>query len=329
MPNRIAPGDAMRRVTVPLAGALLLFTACASAATQCADGVVLQVLGSGGPIADDGRASASYIVWVDGASKVMVDVGGGAFLRFGEAGASFDELDHIAISHFHTDHSADLVTLFKTGFFSDRTRPLGISGPDGSGPFPSLSAYLENNIGRSGAYAYLSGYLDGSGGLVKLEPVELEAASRATQPVTGNAGDAIEITATGVPHGIVPTMGYRVRIGETEMVFASDQNGNDEAFVEFARDADVLVMHLAAPEGIEGSFRALHAPPSRIGDIAAASNARKLVLSHLTRWSLADLERNLAIVRARYDGDIVLADDLMCITPPGPATGRAEPGGSN
>ena len=90
-----------------------------------------------------------------------------------------------------------------------------------------------------------------------------------------------------------------------------------------------LVMHLAAPEGIEGSFRALHAPPSRIGDIAAASNARKLVLSHLTRWSLPDLEANLATIRERYDGEIVLAEDLMCITPPDPATGRAEPGDSN
>ena len=38
-----------------------------------ADGVAVQVLGSGGPIADDARASTGYIVWIDGHSRVLVD----------------------------------------------------------------------------------------------------------------------------------------------------------------------------------------------------------------------------------------------------------------
>ena len=77
------------------------------------DRVSLQVLGSGGPIADDARASSSYLVWRAGKSRFLVDVGGGAFLCFAEAGASFTDLDLIAISHFHTDHAADLPALLK------------------------------------------------------------------------------------------------------------------------------------------------------------------------------------------------------------------------
>ena len=295
----------------------VLISLPAAAAGQCHDaaGVTLQILGSGGPIADDARASSAYLLWLDGQARVMVDAGGGAFLRFGEAGAKFADLDHIAISHFHTDHSADLVTLLKTGFFSDRTRPLGISGPAGGGPFPSLTGYLSANIGKDGAYGYLSGYMDGTGGLVRLEPVELDPSGDDVQVVRFMSDREITITATGVPHGIVPAIAYRVRIGETDFVFASDQNGNDERFVDFAQDADVLVMHLVAPEGIEGSFRALHAPPSRIGEIARAADAGKLVLSHLTRWSLPELDANVATVREHYDGEIVLAEDLMCVSP--------------
>ena len=287
------------------------------AAAQCPspEGVTLQILGSGGPIADDARASSAYLVWLDGKSRVLVDVGGGAFLRFGEAGARFEDLDHIAISHFHTDHAADFVTLLKTGFFTDRTRPIGVSGPAGGGPFPSLTDYLAANVGGDGAYQYLSGYMDGSGGLVRLEPVELDPSGDEVQAVRFMTDRDITITATGVPHGIVPAIAYRVRVGETEIVFASDQNGNDDRFIEFAKDADVLVMHLVAPEGIEGSFRALHAPPSRIGEIASAANTGKLVLSHLTRWSLPDLDDNVAIVREHFDGEIVLAEDLACIDP--------------
>lgn len=77
-----------------------------SMANPCppATGVALQVLGSGGPIADDGRASSSCLIWVDGKSRVLIDAGGGAFLRFGEARASSHDLDFIGLSHFHADH---------------------------------------------------------------------------------------------------------------------------------------------------------------------------------------------------------------------------------
>ena len=281
---------------------------------QCrAEGIVLQVLGSGGPIADDARASTAYIVWVDGESRLMVDVGGGAFLRFGEAGARFEELDHIAVSHFHTDHVADLVTLLKTGFFSGRQAPLGISGPSGRDPFPGLGAFLESSLGAGGSYAYLGGYLDGSGGLAKLEPVELDAGSRDSTLVRGGGEDDIEITAMGVPHGIVPTVSYRVRIGDRTIVFSSDQNGSAEKFVDFARDADVLVMHLVVPEDTDRLGRALHATPSRIGELAAAAAPGRLVLSHFMARSLRNLEENVQLVREDYRGEVDVAKDLVCI----------------
>jgi ribonuclease BN (tRNA processing enzyme) len=277
-------------------------------------GVALQILGSGGPIADDGRASTAYVVWVDGQSKVLVDAGGGAFLRFGEAGARFDELDFIAVSHFHTDHVADLVTFLKTGFFSNRERALGISGPDAGGPFPSLDVFLNGNLGPGGAYAYLGGYLDGSGGLAKLEPVMLESGINESMVVYEALDGRLEIAGAGVPHGIVPAIAYRVSVGGVSLVFASDQNGNDDAFAGFAKDADVLVMHMVVPENVDGSGRALHAPPSRIGEIAAAANAKQLVLSHLMARSLSNLDENVRLVRQRFDGEIVVANDLLCIT---------------
>jgi ribonuclease BN (tRNA processing enzyme) len=294
--------------------ACLLAAAAQAAPTTCpAQGTVLQVLGSGGPIADDDRASTAYLVWIDGRSRILVDAGGGAFLRFGEAGARFDELEHIAISHYHTDHVADLVTLFKTGYFSDRRAPLGISGPDGGGPFPGLRAFLESNLGEGGAYAYLGGYLDGSGGLVKLEAVELDASSRAASAVRGAVGDGVEITAMGVPHGIVPTIAYRVRVGDRDIVFAGDQNGNADEFVDFARGADLLVMHLVVPENADRAGRALHAPPSRIGEIAAAAAPQRLVLSHFMARSLRNLDANVDLVKQRFGGEIIIARDLLCI----------------
>ncbi|MGI9225757.1 MAG: MBL fold metallo-hydrolase [Woeseiaceae bacterium] len=289
---------------------------CAQPLAQCPpqDGVALQILGSGGPIADDGRASSGYIVWVDGQSRVLIDAGGGTFLRFGEAGANFAQLDLVGLSHFHTDHSVDFPALLKSGYFSSRERPLAIAGPGAGGPFPGLEGYLGGLLeAGSGAYAYLSGYLDGSNGLVKLEAIEVAREEAAPVRVFGADNDELRVDALPVPHGIVPALGFRVRAGDATLVFSSDQNGSNPAFIDFARDATVLVMHMPIPEGTTGGALQLHAQPGTIGEIAAKASAGKLVLSHFMARSLRNLASNVAVVQESYDGEIVIGSDLACI----------------
>jgi len=304
--------------------ALLMATSAAGGTASCRTTAPLavQVLGSGGPIADDGRASTAYLVWVDGASRVLVDAGGGAFLRFGEAGARFDDLDFIGLSHFHTDHSADLPALLKSGFFSKRGRPLpiagpGVSGPSGPVPFPGLQGFLSAMLDRErGAYAYLSGYLDGSGGLARLEPIEVPVASNGTIALTAASNERFEVNALPVPHGPVPAIAFRLRLGGTTLVFASDQNGSKPAFVEFARGADLLVMHMPIPQDADDVATKLHATPEQIGDIARAAGAKTLLLSHFMARSLVNLDENVDIVRSRYSGRVVVAEDLSCVPVP-------------
>ena len=275
--------------------------------------IALQVLGSGGPIADDGRASSSYLLWVEGKSQFMIDTGGGAFLRFGEAGAHFSELNHIGISHFHTDHSTDLVALLKSGYFSERTRTLPISGPAAGGDYPGLESYLDQLLGSGfGAYGYLDGYLDGSEGLVKLDSHEVDSDSSKPQAVYSDTGHDIEIHALGVPHGPVPALAYRIRVGEKTVIFSGDHNGSSEAFINFARGADMLVMHMPVPEKISGTGRKLHAPPGIIGKIASSVGADTLVLSHFMARSLYNLNENLNVIQSHFDGKILAADDLDC-----------------
>ena len=117
--------------------ALLLLLSIAEV-TSAADGhctgqgVQLQVLGSGGPEVGDQRASSSYLIWLDGKARVLVDVGGGSSDNFGRSGAQMEDLDVILFSHFHVDHSADLPALIKSSFFDDRLRDLPVYGPSGN-----------------------------------------------------------------------------------------------------------------------------------------------------------------------------------------------------
>lgn len=292
--------------------ALLMISACARSDEACPPtaGVALQVLGSGGPIADDGRASSSYLVWVDGVARVLIDAGGGAFLRFGESGARFEDLDFVGLSHFHTDHSADFPALLKSGSFSDRQRPLHIAGPDAKGPFPGARAWLRSMLdAETGAYGYLAGFLDGTGG----RPMLVAKAIEAGEPVLVYRGDAVAVEAMQVPHGIVPAAAFKVVAGDETLVFASDQNGGDPAFTEFAEDATILVMHLVIPETATGVASRLHALPSKVGEVAGRADPQQLVLSHFMARSLGELDKNVALVRRAYDGRVILAEDLACI----------------
>ncbi len=289
--------------------------ACAAGNTSCgASGVALQVLGSGGPIADDGRASSGYMVWIDGESRYLIDAGGGVFLRFAEAGGKFSDLDFIGISHFHADHSADLPALLKSGYFAKRERDLPISGPAAGGPFPGLHDYLDSLLSsENGAYGYLSGYLDGSGGLPQLNQIEVESGQTEAITILTDAESGERVDAMYVPHGIVPALAYRIQIGDKTIVFASDQNGSNDQFVGFAKNANVLVMHMPVPEGVTGAGRKLHAPPGVIGEIAAKAAVRTLVLSHFMARSLEDLDENVSIVRSSFKGPIRISNDLDCV----------------
>ena len=177
----------------------------AAAHAECWAPLAVQVLGSGGPDATDARASAGYVLWLGGKARLLVDAGGGVFLRFGEAKAKFESLDAIAITHLHADHVVDLVALLKSGVFSDRKLPLPIIGPSGGGDFPGMSEFMMTQFDpKHGAYRYLSGYLDGSNGLVRTPVTEVQ-----TQPAIANTvfeNSRFKLTAIGVTHGPVPAL---------------------------------------------------------------------------------------------------------------------------
>ncbi|MEJ8566353.1 MBL fold metallo-hydrolase [Elongatibacter sediminis] len=312
-------GDSLAKIVgAVLLGAVMAgFPAPAAAgAAACAENEpALQVLGSGGPVADDGRASSGYLLWADGRARVLIDAGGGIFLRFGEAGATLDELDLIAITHLHTDHVADLPALLKGAYFSDRERILAISGPDGAGRFPGIEPFLNRLFdAQGGAFGYLAGLLDGSEGMFGLQAKTVAHAS--DSPVTVRDRDGLRIEAIGVHHGPVPTLAYRLSAAGRRIVVSGDQNLDSPGFLEFTRDADLLVMPFPIPESAGKAAATLHARPSKIAGLATGARVRHLVLSHFMARSLKDRDVGVARVRADYKGRLTLARDLQCIPLP-------------
>jgi len=284
--------------------------ASAQAATGCGEkGIWLQVLGSGGPELDDGRASSSYLIWNQGKSRMLIDMGTGSMFHFEQSGASVNELDVILFSHFHVDHSNDMPALVKGTFFSDRDRDLPVVGPSGNAIMPSVSGYLKGLFGEKGVYRYLSSYLDGTDSY-RLKPLEVEAAGKKQARVLENL--PYQLTAVPVHHGAIPALAWRVVIKGKAIVFSGDMNNDNHTLASLAKHADILVAHNAVPEGATGVARNLHMPPSVIGEIAAQAEVKRLVLSHRMKRTLGKEQETTEQIRKSYQGPIEFADDLQC-----------------
>jgi ribonuclease BN (tRNA processing enzyme) len=278
----------------------------AASAQSCpASPVAVQILGSGGPRANKDRASASYLLWVDGRARMLVDAGGGAYARFGASGANLDDLSLIAISHLHPDHVSDLPALFWSIDQARKTPALPISGPSGNDLVPGFDTFLKALFDQAnGAFRVLGGMVGGAGRGVPLEVTVIDVKKR--EPSMVFNGQGLTVTALGIPHGEIPALAYRVQAQDKSIVFSTDQNGTAPRFLEFARGAEVLVMHMAIAAGATSP---LHAAPAVVGRIARDARVGRLVVSHIGQF---DLDAAVADVKKSYTGPLTVGADLQC-----------------
>lgn len=267
----------------------------------------LQVLGSGGPESGDKRASSAYIVWIDGKSRILIDFGGGASLRFEEAGAKIQDLDVILLTHLHVDHTADLPALVKSSFFTSASGQLHIFGPDENKFMPSTEDFIERLFENDkGAWQYLGDHLDGSASLqLKTHTIEDTRKPKVVYTL-GN----LRISAISVHHGPIPAVAYRVDIGNKSITFSGDMNGDYHTLGTLAKNSTILVAHNAVPKGTKGVGVKLHMTPDTIGDIAQEAEVKKLVLSHRMLRTLGRETESTKDIRKHYKGPLQFANDL-------------------
>jgi len=239
-------------------------------------------------------------------------MGGGAFLRFGQAEAKLSDLSLVAISHLHPDHVSDLPALL---WLSNQVRkdPLPIVGPSGNEAAPSFSTFLSRLFDeKNGAFQVLGGTLGGTqgntAGGVRLDASVVDVTKAESTTVFDQQG--MTITALGIPHGNLPTLAYRLQTRDVSVVFSSDQTGTNPRFVEFAKRANLLIMHLAIAAGVTNP---LHASPAVVGRIARDAGVGRLIVSHI---GLFDVDAAIAELKKFYTGPLTVGADLQCTPVP-------------
>ena len=198
-----------------------------------------------------------------------------------------------------------------------------IFGPSGNDAAPDFSTFLRRLFDeKNGAFPVLGSSLGGSyggGGIrpdigrvvaggVRLDVGVIDVTK--ADPSTVFQREHTTVTARGIPHGNMPTLAYRVQSGNVLIVFSSDQNGTDPKFVDFAKGANVLIMHLAVAPGAQNP---LHATPAVVGRIAQEAGVGQLIVSH---FGLFNVDEAIADLRKFYSGPLIVGADMQCVPVP-------------
>jgi len=268
--------------------------------------VALQVLGSGGPEMGDKRASSGYVIWIDGKSKILIDFGGGASLRFEEVNAKVKDLEVILLTHLHVDHTADIPALLKSAFFTRASGNLYIYGPEENNFMPSTEDFVERLFeDDKGAWQYLGDHLDGSARL-QLKAHDVDDSHKVK--IIYKQGD-ISIEAVSVHHGPIPAVAYRVNVGNKSVTFSGDMNGDYHTLELLAKGTNILVAHNAVPQGATGVAAQLHMTPKIIGQIAKTAQPKRVILSHRMLRTLGKEKETRREINKYYQGSVKFAND--------------------
>lgn len=295
----------------------------------------VMVLGSGGPIATpSGRASAGYMIFVEGKPRVLMDVGGGTYQRIAASGMNIKDLDIILLSHLHIDHTGDLSSTIKTIYFHNnlagtgRTDPVRIYGPAENGvPFPdtSVSQYPATSDYAHDHYALPGGterYLNIFATAISQGASQFAYEAHDLNSAIPGANieeilstpDGLVLQAIAVDHGPVPALAFRIEYKGYSIVYSGDTGSRGPNMITIAQDADLLIYDTAITADLPTNpvFHVLHTEPARIGEVAQAANVKKLVLSHITPVTEPRLKEVKKVIRSQaYTGKIIEAKDLQ------------------
>ena len=279
------------------------------------------VLGSGTPTPTAERFGTAYVVEVDGV-HLQIDCGPAATWKLAKVGLLPTQIHTLFFTHHHFDHNVDYPCFLLTRWDqSVGTEPeLQVFGP------PPTVELTERLIGKDGVFSldYLARmqwptsqqvFVNRGGTLPRPAP------RVHTQDISAGfrlAGDGWTMRCATAHHAepYLTSLAYRLETPKGSLVFTGDTEPCDSV-QQLAQGADgMLCMAWGTDEDVQRSGEV--AGTCSVGDaarMAAEAGVKKLVLVHVgpSVGRPAKREEALRSAASFYEGDIVLASDLMTI----------------
>ena len=269
------------------------------------------VLGSGTPIPDAKRASASLALIYQG-EAYLFDVGAGAIRNATKAQYRHDipalypsQICCVFLTHLHSDHTMDLVELAYTMWWRRRDGLLAF-GPDG------LAGMTRGTCSIHGTRRTPKNRRQSA----NTQPAGLQGFC--DRNIRGHRfeKDGLIIEAFDVNHGHVkPAYGYKITTPDKVIVISGD-TAYSEILAQKAVGADILFHEVVSEAGLGGRsifwqnyHNSAHTTSSNLAKLARSAKPAKLVLYHGLHFGAPE-QKVVEEVRAIWDGEVILANDL-------------------
>ena len=186
-------------------------------------------------------------------------------------------------------------------------------GPACQGDWPSTTRFAELLFAQGGAWTYVKAFGTPVTVAAKDLPIDLDADPKEILETP----DGIKILTVATHHGDAPAVAYRIEYGNRSVTFSGDIDPQGlENLTKLATDTDLLVFNCAVldPPGSPAELYTRHSPPKRIGEVAKASRAHHLILTHIP--PLVDKARSKVStsIQAADPGTVQFAEDKMRVT---------------
>jgi ribonuclease BN (tRNA processing enzyme) len=228
------------------------------------------VLGKSPAWQDAGGACSGYLL-EDGGTSLLVDCGNGVFSKLRRV-RDYTRTDAVVISHMHADHFFDLIPYAFALRYAPRQQPVPVARWSGVAEPPRPKLYLPPDGLR-----IANQVVDAIG-----VPDLIERAFDVTEydPDETFRVGPMTLSFQPVPH-YIPTWAIKfIDDAGANFVFGADHRPNDE-IVEFATDADLLIMEATLPRPERDGDRG-HMTPEEAGEHANRAGAKRLVLTHIS-----------------------------------------------
>ena len=246
----------------------------------------ITVLGSGTAVPEPERFPAGYLVR-GGGETALIDCGPGVLRRLSQAGVGLHDVTSVLLTHFHTDHCADVAALL----FALRNPSYRGRAPLRLIAAPGLREWLAH---LTAAWPWLS---------PRATDYQLDVHEIAPG---AHAFGGLRVTAFPINH-TAQSLAYRVQVDGARAVatFSGDADAG-LGLVAAARAADLFVCDAAFPDD---QYVPGHLTPGRAGAVAVEAACKTLCLTHFyPECRGVDLR---AQAQATFGGDVVLAHDLL------------------